>query len=165
MSNEEIEIQLWDYIDGLSTPKEQAQIKHLIATDIAWKNKYQELVTFNKDLQLNLEPDELSTDFAKNVMAQIHEPQAAKTKSTVFATWAIRAIAAFFIISIGLLIASYISTADFSSSTTSTLPKFKFTIPSYATKSLHTIIGGAALLFLLMMADSFFRNKLVDKQL
>ncbi|KIC94139.1 hypothetical protein [Flavihumibacter solisilvae] len=78
----QIEAQLWEYIDGLSTPEERGFIEQLIASDQLWRSKYEELLQFNKSLNEEIELEQPSMRFTKNVMeeiARLHIAPAAKT--------------------------------------------------------------------------------------
>ena len=53
--HQNIESQIWEYIDGLSTPEERKFIEQLLATNAEWRAKYQELLEFNSSLADNIE--------------------------------------------------------------------------------------------------------------
>lgn len=163
MNNEEIEIQLWEYIDGTSTPEQKVQIEKHIATNGEWRDKYNELLSFNESLHTRLDVELLAKNITADVMAAINQPKT-KTKTATFFTWGIRAIAAFFVITISSLLIYSISTAEFTASAPK-LSEFNFSLPSYAKESIGMIISASALIFLLMMADSFFRSKLIRKSI
>src|SRR5690606_32451183 len=114
MQAEDIDIQLWAYIDGTCPPEEQKRVADLIVQDTTWKSKYEELLAFHQLVQTDLTAETVSSAFTGNVMAKIAAPVAQKNKSTFILTWGIRAVAAFFIISIGAVLVYYIATADFS---------------------------------------------------
>ncbi len=65
-----IEERIWDYLDGLSSLEEQEIITNLIANDPIYKEKYQELLAIQKDIQL-LELDEPSMSFTNKVMDKV----------------------------------------------------------------------------------------------
>ena len=77
-----MEAQLWEYIDGLSTPQERLFIEELLATNAEWRSKYKELLQFNENLEQTIELEEPSMRFTRNVMEAIatqHIAPAAKT--------------------------------------------------------------------------------------
>ena len=43
-----IEQQLWSYIDGLSSSEERSTIQKMIETNLEWKNKYHELIEMHQ---------------------------------------------------------------------------------------------------------------------
>jgi hypothetical protein len=65
-----IEERIWDYLDGLCSLEEHEIISKLIANDPVYQDKYQELLVFQKDIQL-LELDEPSMSFTNNVMDKV----------------------------------------------------------------------------------------------
>lgn len=67
---EEMELQLWAYIDGILPPQEQNTIERLIAEQAAWKAKYAELLQVHQSLA-SMELEEPSLRFTKNVMEEI----------------------------------------------------------------------------------------------
>ena len=64
------EKQLWDYIDGLSSPEEKTSIEKLLQSNIEWKNKYHELLEV-QELLRSSEMEQPSMRFTKNVMEEI----------------------------------------------------------------------------------------------
>ncbi len=77
------EEQLWNYIDGFCSLKEQAEIESKLAEDQSLMDLYEQLLMVNQQLNTHLEIDEPSMSFTRNVMEQVkHEiaPVAIKTK-------------------------------------------------------------------------------------
>jgi anti-sigma factor RsiW len=70
-----IEEQLWNYIDGTSSPEEQKAISMLIEQDDAYRQKYNELIALNAEFA-NMELDEPSMAFTYNVMETIRNEHA-----------------------------------------------------------------------------------------
>ena len=95
-----IEQQLWDYIDGISSDEKRTTIEKMLQSNLEWKNKYHELL----ELQQLLNTTELelpSMRFTKNVMekiAQYHIAPAAKSYINKKIIWG---IAGFFLTLIG----------------------------------------------------------------
>lgn len=69
--NAEMEIRLWDYIDGRSDPKETSFIEQLIASQQEWKRKYEELLEVHQLAISHIDLDEPSMRFTQNVMEEI----------------------------------------------------------------------------------------------
>ncbi|RYZ23147.1 MAG: hypothetical protein EOO16_06150 [Chitinophagaceae bacterium] len=67
---EEMEIQLWEYIDGLATDPERSAVERLLAENAAWRARYQELLETHELLAAS-ELDEPSLRFTRNVMEAI----------------------------------------------------------------------------------------------
>lgn len=66
-----MEERLWDWIDGLCSAEEAAEVQHLVATLPEWKEKHHELVAIHQSLKADIELMQPSMRFTKNVMEQI----------------------------------------------------------------------------------------------
>jgi len=75
-AHNEIEEQLWNYIDGSIPDAEKSVIEELIRSDAAWRAKYSELLDVHQLLQSD-EWEEPSLRFTKNVMETISRTQIA----------------------------------------------------------------------------------------
>ena len=105
---ENIEDRLWDYLDGEGSGDDRLFIEQLIASDVEWKAKYQELLELQDLLSHRLELDEPSMRFTMNVMEAIGKHHIAPAASSYINKRIIKGIAGFFICSIiGLLIAGF----------------------------------------------------------
>ena len=69
MNHAEIEMRLWEYIDGFSTAEEKSVIEKLVAENAEWKAKYHELLEVHQSLNL-VELEQPSMRFTKNVMEE-----------------------------------------------------------------------------------------------
>ncbi len=65
---EEMELQIWEYLDGTATPAQRLLVEKAIATDEDWKSKYDEIFMFHATLKGELELEQTSLRFSKNVM-------------------------------------------------------------------------------------------------
>ena len=74
MDHAEIEMRLWEYIDGFSTAEEKSVIEKLVAENAEWKAKYHELLEVHQSLNL-VELEQPSMRFTKNVMEEISRLQ------------------------------------------------------------------------------------------
>ncbi|RWY52423.1 anti-sigma factor family protein [Mucilaginibacter gilvus] len=108
-----IEEQLWNYIDGSCTPAEQQAITALIAQDEAYRIKYNELLKLNQEFS-TMEMDEPSMAFTYNVMETIRTANALKPLKAAINKRIIWGIAAFFIITIAILVIFALSTLNWS---------------------------------------------------
>ena len=91
-----IEQQLWSYIDGFSSNEERTAIEKLIAANLEWKNKYQELLEVNQ-LMSSSELEQPSMRFTKNVMEQIAQYHIAPATKNYINKKIIWGLAGFFI--------------------------------------------------------------------
>jgi hypothetical protein len=69
-SQQPIEEQLWEYIDGTVAPKDRLRIEGLLQSQAEWKEKYNELLEISQLLQ-STELESPSLRFSKNVMEEI----------------------------------------------------------------------------------------------
>lgn len=99
-----MEDQLWDFIDGLSSPAERTAIEALIAANQEWLWKYRELL----DVHHLMTASDLDTPpmrFTKNVMEEIARYQVAPATKSYINKNIIRSIGGFFLTLItGMLI-------------------------------------------------------------
>lgn len=99
-----IENRLWDYIDGVCSEEEKSLVEQLIASNQEWKEKYKELLEAHQ-LMANIELEEPSLRFTRNVMEEIGRHHIAPSAKTYINKRVIWGIGAFFLLSIaGFLI-------------------------------------------------------------
>ena len=92
----DIEVRLWEYIDGLSNNEEKTVIEKLVAENAEWKAKYHELLEVHQSLNL-VELEEPSLRFTKNVMEEIAKYQIAPATKTYINSKVIWGIGIFFL--------------------------------------------------------------------
>ncbi len=73
-TNQHMEERLWDFIDGHINETERITIQELMKENVAWKNKYDELLFISQSLHQS-ELDEPSMRFNTNVMDAIYKIQ------------------------------------------------------------------------------------------
>jgi len=108
-TNEEMEIMLWDYIDGVCTGTEKMLVQELIATDRVWQERYEQYMRLHSELQQSMETEQPSLRFTKNVMENIAASTIARPAKTYVNKWVVRSIAAFFIVTLGIVVIAAIS--------------------------------------------------------
>jgi hypothetical protein len=118
---ENIEQQLWSYIDGFSSNAERAVIERLIATNLEWKNKYQELVEVHQ-LMSSSELEQPSMRFTKNVMEKIAQYHIAPATKNYINKKIIWGLAGFFITLIAVFVVYGFAQVEWTSSNNSNLP-------------------------------------------
>lgn len=91
-----METRLWEYIDGIAEGHERAAIQELIDTNIEWRRKYEDLLSFNAALHQDLDLEQPSLRFTKNVMEEITRFHIAPAAKTYINRKIIFGIAAFF---------------------------------------------------------------------
>ena len=90
----EMEVRLWEYIDGLTT--DPGTIERLIAENAAWREKYAELLDVHELVQATT-LEEPSLRFTKNVMEEISRLQITPAAKKYIDTKIIWGIVAFFL--------------------------------------------------------------------
>jgi hypothetical protein len=110
-----IEEKLWNYIDGNCTPQEQLAIDNLIASDEAYRIKYEELLSFNQEITA-MELEEPPMAFTYNVMETIRAENASKPLKATINKHIIFGIAAFFAITITTLLIYSLATIKWTAS-------------------------------------------------
>lgn len=96
MNNHDIELRLWDYIDGNLAVSERLAIEKLLAEQAEWREKYSELLGVSRLLQAT-ELDQPSLRFSKNVMEEIGKYQVAPAAKQYINNKIIWSIGALFI--------------------------------------------------------------------
>lgn len=111
-----IEEELWNYLDGLGSEQERERISQLIATDKAYQQQYEELLSFNKELE-SMELDVPPMAFTYNVMETIRTEEASKPLKAAIDNRIIKGITLFFIVSILALVGMALATTNWNSVT------------------------------------------------
>jgi hypothetical protein len=155
--DEEIEIRLWQYIDGISA--EPSEIEKLVSENAVWKAKYSELLDVHQLVQAT-ELEEPSLRFTKNVMEEIARLQIAPAAKRYINTKIIWGIAAFFITAIvGFLVYGF-SQIDWSAGSSSGNPAgIDFTSVDYGRMFNNTFVN------LFMMLNVILGLMLLDRYL
>jgi len=109
-----VEEQLWNYIDGACTPEERAAVNQLIASDEAVRLKYQELLTLNKEFAA-MELEEPPMAFTYNVIEAIRTEQALVPLKAKVNKRIITGIMLFFVISLTGFLVFALTKMDISS--------------------------------------------------
>jgi len=71
MKEQQIEEQMWSYIDGSATADEKVFVEKMLAVNEDWKSKYKEQLELQQLLMIETELEQPPLRFAKNVMEQI----------------------------------------------------------------------------------------------
>jgi len=96
LEEDEIEVKLWEYIDGQAKADERTAIEKLVQENAEWKAKYQELLEIHQSLNL-IELEQPSLRFTKNVMEEIARLQIAPAAKQYINSKIIWGIGGFFI--------------------------------------------------------------------
>ena len=99
MDQKEMEVQLWEYIDGFSSREERSVIEKLVAENSEWKARYHELLEVHGLIHAT-ELEHPSMRFTKNVMEEIAKFKIAPAAKEYINKKIIWSIALFFIITV-----------------------------------------------------------------
>ena len=157
-----IEQQLWDYIDGNLNETQLKSIREKIESDISVKLQYEELLNLNIAFG-EMELDEPSMSFTRNVMEAVALQPAPISLKTKVDSRIIFSIAAFFVLSI-LAMLGYIIY-----NTTFVMPDFsKYFVANLNLKKVLTPVAlylfiGVDLILGLIFMDYILRKKISHK--
>ena len=159
--NEEIDIRLWEYIDGSCNSNDHERISILIEQDAMWKEKYAELLALNADISNSLELEQPSMRFAQNVMDAVASQQIAPATKKYINKTIIRGIAAFFIIMLATVFCYALATSQ-GGAETSILPKLNFSslsLSRYINSSTMMLFIAVNIVIGLVFLDTMLRRK------
>ena len=159
-----IEKEVWSYLDGTCTPQERIRIERCIIEDPAYTAMYEELVDL--DLQLTkLDFEEPSMSFTRNVMDSIHGLPAPGSLRSIIDKRIIYGIAAFFGLTFIVLFGVLVYSTDWSESSSLQLnyklPDIKLT--GILNSSYINLFYFAYLVLALYFLDVFLRKRLLSK--
>src|SRR4051812_13764502 len=157
----EIERRLWNYIDGNVAAEEKIQIEELLRRDLKWKQMYAQLQDLHQMVKDDLEVEEPSMRFAKDVMDEISKIKIAPATKSYINRKIITAIAAFFIILIaGLLIYGFeqINWVEQSNNAAS-FDLRKFDISQYLSQPVLNVFWMSNIVLALILLDRYLSRK------
>jgi len=159
-----IEEQLWNYIDGTTSPEEQKAISLLIEQDEVYRKKYNELLTFNAEFSA-IELDEPPMAFTYNVMESIRNEHAMQPLKARVDQRIVKGIGLFFGLIISAILIFALATIHWSA-TVSGGNTTHFVIPNI-TKFLSSPVMESFMFFDIVLAlyifDTYLRKKTLTK--
>jgi hypothetical protein len=111
-----IEQQLWAYIDGVASKEEISAVERLVQSNLEWKSKYHELMEIHQ-LMSAAELDHPSMRFTKNVMEKIAQYHIAPATKNYINKKIIWGIAGFFFTLIAVFLIYGFSQVEWTSGT------------------------------------------------
>ncbi|HWI92938.1 MAG TPA: hypothetical protein VNT20_16790 [Flavisolibacter sp.] len=158
----EMEVQLWEYIDGFSNDAEKSAIEKLIAENAEWKAKYYELLEVHQSLNL-VELEAPSLRFTKNVMEEIAKYQIAPATKSYINSKIIWGIGIFFITMIvGFLIYGFAQVDWTAAGETKNPIGFDLTKVDYSQMFNSNLMNGIMMLNVILglfLFDRYLSNK------
>lgn len=161
--DQEIEQKIWEYLDGVSSPKENADLTKLLSEDPVWFEKYTELKSL-QELLLNKDLEMPSLRFTKNVMEQISQFHVAPAARNYINKNVIRGITAFFLVMIAGFFIYFLGHLHWTSnSSNNIIPQSvevnKLNLSKMLNVSYITIFIGISAILGLILLDKFLQTK------
>ena len=156
-NTEDIQGQLWAYIDKACNDAEMQRIASLITTDKNWEAQYKELLAFHNELA-NIEAEQPSLRFTKNVMEAITAAKVAPAAKTYVNLWVVRSIVALFallLVVVFIYILPGLNWATSPSTTSST----NFNFSKINTDSWWEALVLVNIVLLIVLIDAVLRRK------
>ena len=160
----DIEIRLWDYIDGLSSEEERSVIEKLLQENKEWREKYNELMEVHQLMHAtSLEAP--SMRFTKNVMEEISKHQIAPAAKTYIDKKVIWGIAIFFFTLIAAFLIYGFGQIDWSSPGSGAIDKYvgenleKVNYSRFFNNTYMTVFMMLNVILGLMLLDRYLANK------
>ncbi len=162
-----IEEQLWAYIDGTCTGQQQQAIRLLIADDSTWREKYEELLALNSEIE-TLELDEPSMAFTYNVMEGIRAEHAKQPLKAAINTTVIKVIGGFFVFTILALVVFMFASINWSAGVSvHSTPDPIAKLPDFSQLLNGPVVKGFMFLnvvLILFLFDGYLRRRSTSKQ-
>lgn len=151
----EMELLIWRFIDSDCTDAEKQYVLQQLATQSDWKNCYESLLELNNTIAGNIIPETPGLHFSENVIDKITSISTTPVYKQYINKWVIKGIAAFFIFSLGAILAYTVLHTDFSRSSGS-FDYSRFLDAGYINTFIfvNIIIG-------LLFVDTLFRRRKV----
>jgi hypothetical protein len=160
MDREEIGRQIWDYIDGTCTEADKGRISILITTDAIWMQEYNELIILHTRISGDLELEQPSMRFTKDVMDKIVKTSFAPATKQYINKGVIKGIAAFFIIMISFLIGYSFATANWHSTANQNIfSNFLFDASGIFNSTFINIFMMVNIVIALVLLDTILRKR------
>lgn len=157
-----IEQQLWDYIDGNLNEIQRKNIEEIIEKDATVKLQYEELLNLNLAFS-ELELDEPSMSFTRNVIEMVALEPAPVSLKTKVDNRIIFGIGGFFVLSILSLLGYILYNSSFSLPDFSKYFTTEFNLDKYITPTAMYVFIGFDIVIGLIFMDYFLRRKLNNK--
>ncbi len=158
--NEEIEMQLWEYIDGTCPVADMQRISILIERDDTWKEKYNELSVLHNSLAKNLELEHPPLRFTQNVMDAVAKEHVAPATKQYINKSIIRGIAAIFFLMLATIFGYALT--SLTGHVSPTVSKFNFNLPDVSnlfSNTMFHLVMAVNVVIGLVLLDTILRRK------
>lgn len=153
---EEIEMQLWDYIDNRCSDEERRRIAALVAGDALWKKMYDDLIQVNAMFK-TAEAEQPSLRFTKNIMEALGTETVAPRSAKYLSHRFIKGIAGSIIACMAALLIYLLAIADWSLTTPAV--RRKIDTGWLFNTDVQQVILIIIVILSLLLADSLLRRK------
>jgi hypothetical protein len=157
MQQEDMDMQLWEYIDGSCSAADSERISSLIAADPLWQEQFNALSALHISIPQNIALEQPSMRFSKNVMEAIEATRIAPATKKYINKSIIRGIAAFFLLAIGLMLGYAVVTANWNTTGANFIPKIDF--GSVFNSSVTTVAIGINTILALILIDKLLNQR------
>ncbi len=161
-TQQQMEEQLWEYIDGTASAGDQSRISSLIQSQAAWKEKYNELLEISQLLQA-ADMEAPSMRFSKNVMEEIARLQIAPATKSYINNKIIWGIGIFFITMMVGILAYGFSQMEWTSNGKETISfseqLSKLDTSKFFNNDLINVFMMINVILGLLLLDNYLRNK------
>lgn len=156
-----VETRLWNYIDGNVDDAEKKEIEQLLQQDEIWKDVYRKLIAAHELMHSDIELEEPSMRFTKNIMEEIGKLKIAPATKAYINKKIINAIAIFFLGLIAVILLYAISQTDFATAATIqyNLDIARFDLTKYYTPATLNILLAMYVIMALVLVDKIFMRR------
>ncbi len=161
-TQQQLEEQLWEYIDGTVSASDRSRIESLIQSQAVWKEKYNELLEISQLLQTS-DLEAPSLRFSKNVMEEISRLQIAPATKSYINNKIIWGIGIFFITMLVAILGYGFSQMDWTSNGKETISFSeqlgKLDTSKFFNNDLINVFMMINVILGLLLLDNYLRNK------
>lgn len=162
--NDDIALQIWNYLDGLCDDEERISIQTHIAIDPVWQQKFREINAIHTELKTTLETEQPSMRFSKNVLDTIAIADVAPAMKKYINYNIIKGIAAFFLITITGMLTLAVMNAKWDTSDIPTPKWDHFHMHFHLNSSIINLAIGISIVLSLILIDAIFnKNRIIFK--
>lgn len=160
-TEQHMEEQLWNYIDGLCNEAEKEMITRMIAGELVWRNKYQELLDIHQLMHHSLELEAPSMRFTQNVMESIAVHQITPATKNYINKKIIYGIGGFFLVMIAAILVYAFAQVNWTAtdSSNSFLAKYNFNYSKFLNSTYLSLFMMANMILGLVLLDMWLGKK------
>ena len=162
MKQDEIEMQLWEYIDGTGNVADMQRISVLIERDPVWQQKYEALQALHTSISNDMEMEQPSMRFGQNVMDAIAAQHIAPATKIYINKSIIRGIAALFILMLTVFFGIACATVYKGGGTSDVLSQLSFSkmnLGKYLNSTTINMILAVNVVIGLVLLDTMLRRR------